>query len=150
MGGIRNIRPFLPSNTRGGITVDFLHVPIPTPLRPTSFSSLLVLLVYDYKISDLEVWIVEQFIEIFGVPHTNIHCPSVTLWTMKFTWGDALRACTNASWLYMVVLETLQLPLQKKHYNCVVFRPPQTPLASSAIGSTYWAFSAVRYCSNPT
>ena len=79
MGGIRNIRPFLPSNTRGGITVDFLHVPIPTPLRPTSFSSLLVLLVYDYKISDLEVWLVEQFIEIFGVPHTDIHCPSVTL-----------------------------------------------------------------------
>ena len=79
MGGIRNIRPFLPSNTRGGITVDFLHVPIPTPLRPTSFSSLLVLLVYDYKISDLEVWIVEQFIEIFGVPHTYIHRPSVML-----------------------------------------------------------------------
>ena len=78
MGGIRNIRPFLPSNTRGDITVDFLHVPIPTSLRPASFSSLLVLLVYDYKISDLEVWIFEQFIEIFGVPHTDIHCPSDT------------------------------------------------------------------------
>lgn len=91
------------------------------------------------RFSDLEVWIIEQFIEIFGVPHTDIHCPSVMLWTMKSTWGGA---CTNARWLYMAFIRDIT-----KVYNCAVFQTSQTtgnflfflrnqPLAISAIGST--------------